>query len=147
MDEYEIYEAECKKIKNENRKILDHFSQYLASKKLVKKTIDKHVSNIEFYINDFLLYEEPLKAKEGVNRLDYFLGYWFIRKAMWASVSSIKENITSLKHFYTFMHEIGEINMEELLEMKEEIKESKDEWLETIRKYDDPDADLEDVWS
>lgn len=93
------------------------------------------------------MYEEPLKAKEGVNRLDYFLDYWFIRKAMWASVSSIKENITSLKHFYTFMHEIGEIIMDELLEMKEEIKESKDEWLETIRKYDDPDADLEDVWS
>ena len=146
MDEYEIYESECKKIRKENRKLLNGFSQYLASRKLSKKTIDKHVSNIEFYINEFLLYEEPLKANEGVNRLDYFLGYWFIRKAMWASVSSIKENITSLKHFYTFMYEIGEIDKEELVEMKEEIKESKDEWLETIRRYDDPNTDMEDVW-
>lgn len=146
MDEYEIYESECKKIRKENRKLLKGFRQYLASRKLSKKTIDKHVSNIEFYINEFLLYEEPLKANEGVNRLDYFLGYWFIRKAMWASVSSIKENITSLKHFYTFMYEIGEIDKEELVEMKEEIKESKDEWLETIRRYDDPNTDMEDVW-
>ena len=146
MDEYEIYEIECKKIRKENRKLLNSFRKYLSSKKLSKKTVDKHVSNIDFYINEFLLYEEPSKAKEGVNKLDYFLGYWFIRKAMWASVTSIKENITSLKHFYTCMHAIDEIDLEELNAMKEEIKESKDEWLETIRKYDDPDTDFEDIW-
>ena len=146
MDEYEIYEIECKKIRKENRKLLNSFRKYLGSKKLSKKTVDKHVSNIDFYINEFLLYEEPSKAKEGVNKLDYFLGYWFIRKAMWASVTSIKENITSLKHFYTYMHTIDEIDLEKLNAMKEEIKESKDKWLETIRKYDDPDTDFEDIW-
>lgn len=146
MDEYEIYETECKKIRRENRNLLNRFRKYLGAKKLSKKTIDKHVSNIEFYINDFLLYEEPLEAKEGVSRLDHFLGYWFIRKAMWASVTSIKENISSLKHFYNYMHTIGEIYFEELNEMKEEIKESKDEWFETIKEYDDPDTDIEDIW-
>jgi len=44
------------------------------------------------------------------------------------------------------MHTINEIDLEELNAMKEEIKESKDEWLETIRKYDDPDTDFEDIW-
>jgi len=92
------------------------------------------------------LYEEPSRAKEGVNKLDHFLGYWFIRKAMWASVTSIKENITSLKHFYSYMHTIDEIDLEELNAMKEEIQEGKDEWLETIRRYDDPDTDFEDIW-
>jgi hypothetical protein len=146
MDDYEIYESECKKIKKQNLKLLNRFKQYLGSKNLSKKTIDKHVSNIEFYINDFLLDEEPLKATEGVSRLDLFLGYWFIRKAMWASVTSIKENISSLKHFYNYMHTIGEIDFEELNEMKEEIKESKGEWFETIKKYDDPDTDIENIW-
>ncbi len=146
MNEYDRYEHECKKIKKENHKSLNNFTRYLSLKKLSKKTIDKHVSNIDFYINEFLLYPEPLKAKEGVNNLDYFLGYWFIRKTMWASVSSIKENIASLKHFYTYMHTIDEIDLEELNEMKEEIKERKDEWLETIRKYDDPDTAFEDIW-
>jgi len=146
MDEYEIYEIECKKIRKKNRKLLNSFRKYLGSKKLSEKTVDKHVSNIDFYINEFLLHEEPTKAKEGVNKLDYFLGYWFIRKAMWASVTSIKENIASLKHFFTYMHTIDEIDLEELNAMKEEIKESKDEWLETIRKYDDPDTDFEDIW-
>jgi len=31
-------------------------------------------------------------------------------------------------------------------EMKVEIKESKDEWIATVRKYDDPDIDIVDVW-
>ena len=146
MDDYEKYESECKKVREENEIFLSGFSRYLKSKKLSKKTINMHVSNIDFYINEFLLYEEPLKAKEGVGRLDYFLGYWFIRKAMWASVNSIKGYITSMKHFYTYMHSISEIDLEELIEMKEEIKESKDEWLGTIRKYDDPDTDFEDIW-
>jgi hypothetical protein len=146
MNEYDIYENECKKIKTENRKLLNSFRRYLDSKTLSKKTVDKHVSNIDFYINEFLLHTEPSKAREGINNLDYFLGYWFIQETMWASVSSIKENITSLKHFYTYMHTINEIDLEELTEMKEEIKEGKDEWLETIRKYDDPDTAFEDIW-
>ena len=57
-----------------------------------------------------------------------------------------KENISSLKHFYTYMYTIGEIDLEGLNEMKEEIKESKDEWFETVKKYDDPDTNLEDIW-
>jgi hypothetical protein len=89
MDEYEKYESDCKKIKIENQKIIDDFRKYLESKKLSEKTIDKHVYNVEFYINDFLLYEEPLKPHEGVNTIDSFLGYWFIRKALWASKTSI----------------------------------------------------------
>jgi hypothetical protein len=36
-----------------------------------------------------------------------FLGYWFIKKAMWAKQSAIKSNAASLKKFYTFMHEKG----------------------------------------
>ncbi len=146
MDEYELFEAKCKKLREENNKLLTQFDNYLSSRKLSAKTINKHVSNIEFYINDFLLYEEPQNPKEGVSQLNYFLGDWFIRKAMWASVTSIKEYIASLKHFYSFMHKKDKISLNELVEMKEEIKESKSEWLEAIRKYDDQSINLESIW-
>lgn len=146
MNDYEQYESECKKRKTENVDILHRFTEYLESKKLSKKTITKHVCNIDFYINDFLLYEEPLKPSEGVTRLDHFLGYWFIKKALWASVTSIKENITSLKHFYTHLHQIGDITAEELYEMKLDIKENKDEWFEALRAFDNPDDNLYDLW-
>lgn len=65
---------------------------------------------------------------------------------MWASVTSIKENITSFKKFYQFMYENGEISKNDLFELKEEIKNCKDEWLENIRMYDNPNIDLDDIW-
>ena len=140
------YEAECKKRKEENHTFLAGFTRYLENKNLSKKTIDKHVQNIDFYINHFLLYEKPQEAAEGVSQLDYFLGFWFIRKAMWSSPSSIKENIASLKHFYFYMNKIGQVSDEALSKMQEEIKECKSEWIETVKKYDDPDFDIEDIW-
>jgi site-specific recombinase XerD len=146
MDEYEKFEAECEKRKKENHTFILGFTRYLKNRKLSQKTIEKHVYNIDFFINDFLLYEEPKEAFEGVTELNHFLGYWFIRKAMWASPTSIKENIASLKHFYSYMNETGLVSKEDLAAMKVEIKECKDEWIETVRKYDDPNIDLEELW-
>ena len=36
--------------------------------------------------------------------------------------------------------------IEELFDMKEEIKVSKSEWIETVIQYDDLDGDMEDIW-
>lgn len=143
MDEYE---KQIESIKEENRIILDRFEMYLRNKKLSKSTIDKHVGNVEFFINDFLLYYEPIAAKDGSSQVGCFLGDWFIRKAMWASVTSIKENIASIKKFYQFMCELDEITKDDLSELNEEIKDGKEDWLENLRKYDNPDIDINDIW-
>ena len=45
-------------------------------------------------MNEYLLYEDATEAKDGVDDVGMFIGYWFIRKAMWASESSIKGNAT-----------------------------------------------------
>ena len=42
--------------------------------------------------------------------------------------------------------EPGGKKTDELDDIKIEIKENKEEWLETIKKYDDPDVDFDDVW-
>lgn len=146
MKDYEIEEAESKKIKFENTKVLEKFEAYLNSKNLSVNTIEKHSNNVSFFINEFLQYEEPLRPNEGINRVDYFLGNWFIRKAMWSSVSAIKENITSLKHFYRFLNSIGKIDSAQLSELNENIRENKNDWFEASQRYDDPDADLDDEW-
>ncbi len=146
MNEYNQYEAEYEKRKEENHIFLIGFGRYLQNKKFSKKIIDKHLGNIDFYINNCLLYEQPEQAAYGVSQVDYFLGYWFIRKAMWASTTSIKENITSLKHFYSYMNKIGQVSDDELSDLKIEIKENKEKWIETVQRYDDPDIDIEDVW-
>jgi len=44
--------------------------------------IDKHLYNVDFYINNFLLHEEANEAKTGYTDIGFFLGFWFIKKAM-----------------------------------------------------------------
>lgn len=144
MDDYEKYEDECKAIRKTNEQLLNEFEVSLKSAALSEKTINNHLSNIDFYINEYLLYEEAIEAKDGVDAVGMFLGYWFIKKAMWASQSSIKGNATSLKKFYSFLYEKGLIEKDDLADLKETIKEGMPEWLVTLDRYDDPL--VEDVW-
>lgn len=144
MDDYDKYEKDCKKIKKANKLLLNKFEASLESSGLSIKTIDKHLSNIHFYINEFLLYEDAIEAKDGIDDIGMFLGYWFIRKAMWASQASIKSNATSLKKFYTFLYKKKLIKKDDLNDLKETIKEGMPEWLATLNRYDDPS--IEDVW-
>ena len=96
MSEYEEYEHQCNLIREENRDILEAFESWILEKGLSKSTAQKHRDNIDFYINEFLLYESPKHAAAGVDEVGMFLGYWFIRKAMWANETSIKSNAASL---------------------------------------------------
>jgi len=144
MDDYEKYEADCKVIREINEKILSEFGLCLKASGLSEKTINNHVSNIDFYINDYLLYENAIEAQEGVDAVGMFLGYWFIKKAAWANQSNIKGNAVSLKKFYTFMQKQGLVGAVELKRLKQTITEDMPEWLATIRRYND--ISIEDIW-
>lgn len=145
-DDYAKYQKECERIRKTNAQLLDEFSAWLRAKGISDKTVQTHCENMDFYLNHFLLYEDAEEAASGVSRVNMFLGYWFIKKAMWASKSSIRSNGASLKKFYSFMAETGRIDKDDLDGLKVEIREGMPEWLETIARYDDPDVDFEDVW-
>lgn len=146
-DNYQKHEIECEKIRKQNAKLLDEFAFWLQKSNLKEETIEQHINNIDFYINEYLLYEDATEAKGGVFRTGMFLGYWFIKKAMWANPSQIKYNAASLKKFYTFMLEKRLIDKEELDDLKKTIKAGMPEWVATMRRYDDPSiTDMEDVW-
>lgn len=68
VSDYEQYEIECNKLRKQNEALLNEFSSWLRKSNLKDKTIDKHVDNIDFYINEYLLYEDPTEAKDGVYR-------------------------------------------------------------------------------
>ncbi len=136
MNDYEKYEKGCKRIRKENERIISQFIDWLEEKKLTEKTIRKHVSNIDLYINDFLLYEDAVPASEGVTSIDMFLAYWAIRKGVCSSKNAIKENASSIKKFYQFMFELKMIEKDDLLSLSQEIKDSMPEWLEKMDGYD-----------
>ncbi|MCI5148479.1 MAG: recombinase [Candidatus Electrothrix sp. MAN1_4] len=144
MDYYEKHKRDCKKIRKANEGLLEEFEASLKAAGLSEKTINKHVWNIDFYINEFLLYEDANEAKGGAGNVGMFLGYWFIKKAIWASKANIKSNATSLKKFYTFMHEKGLISKNDLTDLKQKIKEDMPKWLATLQRYDDPS--VKNVW-
>lgn len=144
MDDYGKYEENCEKIRKSNQLLLNEFETWLETSGLTKKTINNHSNNIDFYINEYLLYEDANEPQAGVDSVNMFLGYWFIKKAMWSSQAAIRSNATSLKKFYTFMHESDLISAEDLKELKNTIKENMPEWLNTMARYGD--LSIENVW-
>ena len=145
--DYEQREIERKRIREANGNLLDDFENWLRESNLADKTIGTHVDNIDFYINEYLLYEDVIEPQHGIHGVGMFLGYWFIRKAMWASEASIRSNAASLKKFYTFLHERGSVSADDLESLKETIKEEMPEWLATLARYDDPSiTDMGEVW-
>jgi site-specific recombinase XerD len=120
--------------------LLDAFDQWLAAKGLSEKTIEQHVRNVEFYINTFLLYSDAVPAKEGTSEVWSFFGDWFIRKTLWASQNSMRQIAVSLKRFYTFMHEQGQIDADDLAGLKDKVKEEMPNWLALLRQHDDVDS-------
>ena len=119
------------------------FEKSLEEKQLTTKTIRKHVSNIDFYLNDYLTYyDEIIKMEDGTQHTGSFLGDWFIRKAIWASKSSIKEMASSLKKFYEYMSALGFVKTSDYQEMCYEIKDNMDLYLENLEDYDNGTLDF-----
>jgi hypothetical protein len=53
---------------------------------------------------------------------------------MWASTTAIKENASSLKAFYQFLHYRGEISTKTVNTLKQTIKEEMPDWIETMKR-------------
>ncbi len=147
MSSYEKYEQDCEKIRSINSQLLKDFETWLSTKNLSPRTIEKHSSNVDFYINQFLLNEEAIEAKDGADSIGMFLGYWFIHKAAWSDQSKIKESASSLKIFYKYMLEKELIEQQDLDKLILTIKKDMPKWLATVSRYEDLEIDdMDEVW-
>lgn len=139
--DYKDWETNCNRVRKDNAKLLSEFKQWLDKKGLGDKIIDKHISNIDFYVNEYLLHSNLIEAKDGAIKVCDFFGDWFIRKAMWASKTSVKSIATSLRKFYNFMYEknlVEEFDIEYLSDM---VKEEMPVWLKKLERFDNLDED------
>lgn len=139
--DYEEYERLCEVRRNENEDHCRVFEDALTEVGLSEKTIDKHLRNVYFYLDVYLLREEPAPMVEGCYRVSGFLGDFFIRKCMWSSPTSIKSNVASFKKFYDCMRDKGRIEASDYEALIETINEEMEFWLEDCAVYNDPDAD------
>ena len=139
---YEEYEEKCEEIREKNITYLEEFQEDLLEANLVSKTIRKHLNNVNFYINTYLLQEEALEMLNGTNPyfIDDFLGNIFIRKCMWSSPQTIKETAASIKKFYKSMLKRGHIEKSDYQDLIETIKDNKETWIAYCEEFDDLDA-------
>ena len=108
-DDAETYEQRVQAIQWANQPILDGFETWLRQSGLSEPTIRDHIDNIRFFSRYLLVYAYSLRrldeATEGA--VYDFLEDWFPRKALWASVSSMKVYLASFKQFFKWMGETG----------------------------------------
>lgn len=133
---YEEYEKLCKIQQEKNEKYLEIFEDELIEAGLSPKTIKKHLNNIDFYINEYLLKEQPLDMQEGCGlKIDDFLGYFFIHKCMWSTTETIKTTAASLKKFYKCMEANNYVSKDKYKIFKNIIKENMEIWQQNCDEF------------
>ena len=126
---YENFDEEAAALREQNSELLKGYSAWLRKSGLKDSTIDKHISNVDFYINEYLTRDDFTLAKDGIDCLGGFFDWFFPKKTMWSSVSSVKSNVASLKKFYLYLSESGVIDTLEYGYMLNVIKEEMPDWL------------------
>lgn len=137
--DYDIYLEKCEDIKNTNNSLLEFFCDDLKKAGLTDKTINRHLSNVDFFINQYLIRTDALSMESGITMIDDFLGNFFIRKCMWSTPANIKTTATSIKKFYKCMLDHEKITKQDYELLCAIIKDSMDTWQEDCAVYNDPD--------
>ena len=131
-DQSETYEQRVQAIQLANQPILEGFEYALKQAGLSEQTIRDHVDNMRFFARYLLLYAYSLRrldeATEGA--VYDFLEDWFPRKALWASVSSMKVYLASFKKFFQWMGAAGLVSAATVAEVLSTLKEERNVFLE-----------------
>jgi site-specific recombinase XerD len=108
-DDAETYEERVQAIQQANQPILDGFESWLKQAGLSEQTIKDHGDNMRFFARYLLWYGYSLRRLDEATEGDVydFLEDWFPRKALWASVSSMKVYLASFKKFFKWMGAMG----------------------------------------
>jgi len=127
------YDVRVRAIQAANQPILNAFEVWLEQSGLSEKTIQIHVSNIDFFTN-YLVYYEPLKKLDEANSGDVwmFLDDWFPRKALWASITSVTSYLASFKKFFRWMGETGRVSPQTVTDVLELLKEERGTFLRNV---------------
>lgn len=120
-----------------NRLILAAFQQYLEQhEKLTKKTVNKHLTNIEDYLSGYLIFYGYDLAVSNFEVISDFFS-WGARKNVWISESAVKKAGSSMKKFYQFLIAAGEVNESAMPEIREQLEIGVDDGIMTLEMMDD----------
>jgi site-specific recombinase XerD len=133
-DHAETYEQRVRAIQLANQPLLDGFESWLMQAGWSEKTIQDHMDNIRFFSRYLVLYAHSLRRLDEAtdSEVYWFLADWFPRKALWASVASMKRYLASFKKFFTWMGETGLVSPETVADVLDTLKFDRDEFLRKV---------------
>ncbi len=124
-------------IQQQNEELLDAFEHWLDNKGVSREAIHDHLDNVSLFINVYLAegrggeVKRPHEADEF--DVEDFLGDWFTHKEIGTSESTAKQVLDSLKYFYAFIAERGEMEAEDvetILDALDEAQAANEDWAE-----------------
>jgi hypothetical protein len=143
MDDYEKRRAE---LLAANADLMKDFHAHLLASKVSARSAAAHLDRLSFFADVYLADYCNETLAEGYDAISGYLGDWFIRKAMWSDVGTMKQNIATFRAFYAYMNASGRLADDRLRELEEVIVNGSAIWLRHLKRYNDPRIDLEDVW-
>jgi len=133
-DDAQTYEQGVHTIHLANQPILDGFEHALRQSGLSEHTIKTHVDNIGFFGRYLLWYGYSLRRLDEATEGDVydFLEDWFPRKALWASVASMKVYLASCKKFFQWMEASGLVSSQTVEDVLATLKDSRTLFLRKV---------------
>ena len=133
-DPADTYEQRIQAIQLANQPILDGFEKSLKQAGLSEQTVKAHVGNIQFFGRYLLWDGYSLRRLDEASEGDVydFLEDWFPRKALWASVSSMKIYLASFKKFSQWMGATGLVSPETAEDVLATLKDSRSLFLRKV---------------
>lgn len=133
-DAYE--EKTIQGIRDFNKKYLDEFEAELKKIGFSDKTVSKHVTNIRFYIDEYLPKTLEYDLFTISDSFDDFFERYFVEHMLFPSVDEMKEYLTSVKRFVRFMYVKGYYSEREYALCLFMLKLGRGKWLENMAKHE-----------
>ena len=118
-------------IRKENEKYLAIFQEYLESFGVSRSLIERHILNVDGYLNDYLADEENREMKNSVRDLEPYIKNIYFEMAQ-TNEETLEKFIKSMNLFYRCMHDSGFMSDQMYGLYEWLVKNNKKEWIEKM---------------
>jgi len=137
------WEAQAEAARERNADLLGTFEAWLADSGLSAQTVRRHLDHVALFADAYMAgeggsVEVPRPADQADEMdVDEFLTDWFVREPARVSEGAVKAHMASLKKFYTWLKETGQVEAEDADAVLEMLREDRDYYIQLARDFED----------
>lgn len=133
-------------IEKQSELVLQMLEIYFENK-VAQKTLSKYLTYTSLYL-DYAASREGAYLPEALDSfyLSGYFGDWYISHNWSSTVQSTKDSIVALTRMAQMFEALGLMDKKAVEALKRNFKEDKEEWLERMALFNDPDRDYEEYF-